>query len=162
MGLRGPLTHTIVVSLGFTEDQRRSIGQAAVEFIVSRTKRGLGIDGVKLQGPDGDGKYSKSYKDSNEFKAGGKSGSRVNLTLTGDMLTSMDVVDVSRDGIIILGFTDDDDNDKASFMQEKNYNFFGLSEREKRKILERFGQPSNIPDIDQGLVRSFLRRALGS
>lgn len=161
MGLRPALRRTIVVDRGFSEDDRRRIGEAIVEHIVTRTKKGLGVGGKKLQGPDGDGKYSQAYKDHRDFKAAGKSGSTVNLTLTGDMLTSLEVVDVSQPGFIVLGFTDEDDNDKAAFMLEKNYNFFGIDETEKRKILQRFGQPSPIPNIDESIVRNFLRRAFG-
>lgn len=157
MGIRPPLTRTYVVDPRFDEATRRQIGEAIVEYIFRRSKRGQGKDQQPLRGPDGDARYSDSYVNSVEFKAAGKSGRRPNMTLTGDMLTSMAVTNVSARGRVTIGFLDDADNDKAWFMMEKNYNFFELSERELQQILNRFGQTTQTPQIDRGVVNAFLR-----
>lgn len=160
MGLRPPLRRTIVVDPGFSAEQRRAIGEEILLFIKTRSKRGKAVGGGPLLGPDNDGRYSKNYVETREFKAAGKSKGKVNLTLTGDMLNGMDVISTSA-GQIVIGFPDSDVNDKAVFMQEKGYNFFGISEAEKQTILSKF-KLNKIPSIDQNIVKTFLRGIIGS
>lgn len=160
---REPNTYTAFISPSYTFDQRRAIGEAIIEFIVDRTKSGKGIGGQRFGGPDGDGKYAKSYKDSAEFEIAGKS-SRINLTLTGDMLDSLVVKDASLAGRVVIGFDDQSSNDKSVYMREKNYDFLGLSNRELNTILASF--PTNdisnvVDDLAPSIAESFLRRIIG-
>ena len=156
MGLTPPLRLTVNVPLTLTERERIAVGEEVIDYIRNRARRGLGVGNKPLRGPDGDGKYSKSYKESAEFKAAGKTGSKVNLTFSGEMLFAMEVQDVSQAGRVIIGFGDDDNNDKAVFLLEKNYEWFGLTEDERLKIVSKF-QGSTTPSIDSSLVESFLR-----
>lgn len=69
---------------------RRNIGEALIDIVLKRTEAGYGVtnggDEVKLKG------YSAEYIASDEFKAFGKSKGKVNMTLTGSMLASVDIL----------------------------------------------------------------------
>jgi len=159
MGARPPLTYTMGVPLSLSESERTRVGEAAIDYMRSRAQRGRGVGNKRLRGPDGDGKYASSYVNSSEFKATGKTAGRVNLTFSGQMLFSMEVQDVSRPGQVVIGFSDEDSNDKAVFLQEKNYDWFGLDENERRRIISNFVGGTE-PSIDPGFVSDFLRGIL--
>lgn len=111
----------------------RQIGQEIIDFMVERSQNGRGLGGVKLKSP-----YSKAYQESLEFKAFGKSATDVNMTLTGDMLGSIDIGDDSPDALKIQ--VEDDLQIKKSY----NHNvgdtlqkrpFFGVDSSELQGIL---------------------------
>lgn len=108
------------------------IGQLMLDKIRERTANGIGINGRPLKAP-----YSKTYSESMEFKAFGKSKGKVNMTLSGDMLGLMDIVDMD-DNKITIGWDDDTEIAKAY-----NHNagdtvpkrpFFGLNDKELKEI----------------------------
>ena len=123
---------------------KEAIGGAIIERIRKRTSEGTGMSfsggsgrEVKLKGP-----YSKEYADSLDFKAFGKSRGKVNMSLTGDMLGLMDVIQVDGNKITI-GWEEAEENAKA-------YNhsvgdtvprrpFFGVSKKELKDIKKEFG-----------------------
>lgn len=82
-----------------------AVGQFLIDRIVERTQEGKSSDGSKFA------KYSASYKDSLEFKAFEKS-SNVNMTLSGDMLSSLTIIS-SKNGKIKIGWDDPENNAKA-------------------------------------------------
>jgi len=69
----------------YTPAQREAIASEVIDRIVARTKQGKDKEGNTFA------PYSKSYKESLDFKIGGKS-SKVNLTLSGDMLDSIELL----------------------------------------------------------------------
>lgn len=78
------------------------IAQATIDFVKERAQSGFGIGGQKLKSP-----YSDEYAKSLEFQAAGKSKSEVNMTLTGDMLGSLDVIR-TRGSVFVYGLPDDE------------------------------------------------------
>jgi hypothetical protein len=95
--LRGRLTDISV---------KRAFALNAIELITKRTQGGKDYNGQAFA------KYSKSYKESTQFKIYGKSATKVNLRLSGEMLASM--VSKARAGTsIALEFIDADNNNKA-------------------------------------------------
>lgn len=127
---------------------REAIGGAIIEKIKARAESGQGMrfDGergtpVKLKSP-----YSKSYSKSLDFKVFGKGKSKVNMTLSGDMLGLMDIK--KQDGnSITIGWNDETENAKA-------YNhsvgdtvprrpFFGVSKKELEEIKKNFSDEIN-------------------
>ena len=84
---------------------REALGQALLDKMLERTESGKS----RLNKPFR--KYSKAYKESDDFKASGK-GSTVNLTLSGDMLGLLDITEQS-DNTITLGWDDSDEAAKA-------------------------------------------------
>jgi hypothetical protein len=114
----------------------QEIGQAIIDKIISRTEAGKSVDGTKLKSP-----YSKMYSESLEFKAFGKSKNKVNMTLTGSMIGTIDILE-SRGGKLKIGWSDAEENAKAY-----NHNagdtvprraFFGLNEKELQEIKKEF------------------------
>lgn len=124
------------VDLSEDESLKEAIGQVMLDKMLERVGEGKGIGGVKLKSP-----YSKVYTETLEFKAAGKSRSKVNMSLTGDMLSAINIV--STDGNkIVLGIEDD--------QVEKAYNhqvgdtvpkrpFFGFTKEELKDIKKKFG-----------------------
>lgn len=156
MALRPPLTYTMSVPMALSESERRKVGEAAIDYMRRRAKQGKGVGNKRLKGPDNDGRYSQSYVNSSEFEAAGKTAGRVNLTFSGEMLFAMEVQNTSRAGQVVIGFGDADSNDKAVFLKEKNYDWFGLDENERRMIVSKF-VGGEAPSIDSGIVSEFLR-----
>ena len=132
--------YTIPVDVTLTQEQRINIGKDMIDAIIKRTKKGLNDKGVKFP------KYSKEYKDSMEFKQGGKT-STVNLTLTSEMLESMKYYETV--GSVSVGYTEADHGEELMGRVEGNIigsyggnpssklarPFLGLTDAEKSKII---------------------------
>jgi hypothetical protein len=137
---------TISIPKGYESDERRSIGLDIIERIIDRTKQGKGKDNKDFSGEAA--KYSDSYKKSFDFKLAGK-GSTVNLSLSGEMLNAMEVLETS-DGEITIGYRANDkfNNDKAegnilgSYGGKPNAakarDFLGITEDEMSTILKKY------------------------
>lgn len=148
---------------------KEAIGQAIIDRMVDRTQSGQGIrfskDGkgvpLKLKSP-----YSKTYADSDDFKAFGKSRSNVNMTLTGDMLASIDIKSIGENEITI-GITETEERAKAFNHQTgdtvPSRPFFGVSKKELGDIKRQFG--SDIKDAlktrDEEGRQAFEQAVLG-
>ena len=88
------------------ESLRQALGQAIIESVVERTqKESKDINGSNFRG------YSKSYRESLDFKAAGKS-NKVNLTLEGAMLGTLDITK-SKGKTIEIGWDDPEESAKA-------------------------------------------------
>ena len=93
------------VDLSDEDTLKREISQAIIDKVVDRTESGRDSSGASM------GKYSESYKNSLDFKAFGKS-DPVDLKLTSDMLTSVDIVKESGNKVT-LGLIGELQNAKA-------------------------------------------------
>jgi hypothetical protein len=143
--------------LSQAEGLKAAIGQAIIDRMVERTEGGIAVTGRPLRAP-----YSKHYQESLEFKAAGKSKGRVNMTLTGDMLASLDVLSTSGNKIKV-GIADESQIPKA-------YNhivgdtvpkrpFFGITQTELKDIAREF--KSDVEALrSQEQTTSLERRAL--
>lgn len=88
-------------------DQRAELADLVIEHIVQRTQDGLDKNGKKFP------KYSDAYVKSLDFKNAGKSRSKVDLQLSGDMLAAIDYLSGAA-GKITIGFKNGtDENAKA-------------------------------------------------
>ena len=81
----------------FTARQRKKVADLVIDHIIERTQKGYDKDGDKFP------PYSEEYTKSLDFRIAGKSKSRVDLTLSGDMLASLELLDSNR-GKIRIGF----------------------------------------------------------
>ena len=135
-----------------TEAEKQSIGQALIDRIIERTESGKGLSGKNLKSP-----YSKEYADSLEFKAFGKSRGKVNMTLTGDMLASIDILRSTRDTITIG--IEGDQAAKAFNHQTGDTvpkrRFFGVTQKDIRTAVSNNEGPSEPAEPG-----SFVDRAL--
>lgn len=118
---------------------KQAIGQAAIEKILERTAGGDWRPGARPSARAG--KYSDAYANSLAFKAAGKSKSKVDMKLWGDMLGTLDVIDTDRNTVTI-GWDDEQQAAKAY-----NHNtgdtlpkrpFFGLSASEVKELEIKF------------------------
>jgi phage gpG-like protein len=132
---------------------REAIGQAIIDKMLERTSRGLGMrfnsDGTvgreinlnAVRGKGGKPGYSKQYVSSDEFQAFGKSKNRVNMELTGDMLSSIDILRQSS-STIEIGINDDTEAKKAFNHTVgdtvPSRPFLGVNKRELKEIKSEF------------------------
>lgn len=126
------------------DDTIRKIGDAIIDYTRKRSANNKGIGGKALRSP-----YSKEYQMSDEFKNAGKSASDVNMRLTGEMLNSIDVLDVN-DGNLIVGIENDQAPKAHGHMTGKmgqapkmKREFFGLTRSELKDILGKFKSDIN-------------------
>lgn len=130
----------------FGPKQREDLGFAILEFIRDRTKSGIGLNASGTRNKSFPA-YSKSYMESLDFKIAGKS-SNVDLTLSGDMLDAMDILNHKK-GTITIGFENGTvDNAKAEGnilgsyggapKPSKARNFLGVTPSELKRIVEAF------------------------
>lgn len=153
-------TYTAYVNPRYTRNERELIGREIVNFIVARTKAGKGPGGNKFRSANGSTSYTKSYREDTDFKTAGKKPSPINLTLTGDMLDSLDVLDIEFPGRIVIGYVEGFENDKAGYMKDKGFDFLRLSQEELNTILSNFGQPSTEiapARISTSFIETFIR-----
>lgn len=135
----------VAIPKRFGPTERLAIAQEVIDFIVTRTRAGKDIDGAAFP------KYSQSYKGSLDFKIAGK-GSRVDLTLTGEMLDSIKLISHSS-GRVTVGFDRSDSklNGKAEGNQLGTYGsdtpnpkkarpFLGINKDDLQKIIKRYPQ----------------------
>lgn len=143
----------------YTEQERNEIGIAIVNYIVDRTKNGQGVGKTPFKK-----KYSDNYIKTRDFEIAEKTPTDVNLTLSGDMLASLEVLDTSIVGRIKIGFVQEFENDKSVWVEQRGYKFLGLTDKELQGILSKYGPPENDDrpaDISSEFIESFVRGIFG-
>jgi hypothetical protein len=136
----------VFIDPNYDTSTRRQIGEAIVSYVVDRTQSGKGIDGESF------GKYADTYKSTDEFKIAKSGESKVNLTLTGEMLSTLRVLDIGTPGRIEIGYNDGEESDKSVWMKEKGYDFMGVSDRELESILADFEPNVSFGDVIRELL----------
>lgn len=91
--------------------------------------------------------YSKAYKESLDFAIAGKT-TKVDLTLSGDMLAALDVLGHSNGSITVGYEAGTEENDRAEGNQKGSYggrprpskarSFLGITQSELDSILEKY------------------------
>lgn len=121
--------------------QRVAIANEIIEFIIKRSRAGEDMNHVSFP------VYTDGYKNSINFSIAGK-GTRPNLTLTGDMLDSLSLISHTV-GSLLIGYPSGDEiNGKvegnrigsygAEADESKARDFFGINNKDKKKILDNF------------------------
>jgi hypothetical protein len=124
---------------GLSPDQKDEVADLIIERIVNRTDQGKDKDGRKFAG------YSKSYKESLDFKVAGKT-NKVDLQLSGDMLAALSVLDQTSRSVVIGFERGSEENAKADGNIRGTYgkptpdpkkarDFLGITDRELSKII---------------------------
>ena len=133
----------VSISRKYDEDERQAIAFDIISYIQDRSKAGKGKDGKKFPG------YTKDYRSSQEYKTIKGKKTKVDLTLSGDMLDSIDLLEDEKGGLIIGISEDDQDNGKAegnirgsygkpTGKQSKARDFLAISKAEVSKILKKY------------------------
>lgn len=133
------LEEILGVDLSKDEALAAEIGNDIVDYITKRSAAGRGIGGSKLRSP-----YSKEYLNSEEAKIYGKKPAPINMRLSGDMISSMDVIDF--DGTtLVVGIEGEEAAKAHGHMTGKNgtvpnmkREFFGLTSSELKKITDNY------------------------
>jgi hypothetical protein len=141
------------VDLSNNREMRMAIAQAIIDRIKERTEEGKDVRGNAFA------KYSKNYIGSDEFAAFDKSASDINMTLTGNMLAQLDVIEDDSNSITI-GWDDSTEIKKAY-----NHNvgdtvtrrqFFGITAQELNDIQKEFSSELVKINYEQEQRRSVL------
>lgn len=122
----------------WSEDDLRQAFVLINNIIVERTRNNISSTGKRFPN------YSKSYSQSLEFELAGKSRTDPNLTLTGNMLESIQLLEVGT-GYIIIGYeAGTEENDKAVWAERENgeenkrgpaRKFLGLQDFELEQVI---------------------------
>lgn len=136
------LEEILGVDVSNRADIKARFGQAVIDHIRERVADGTGINGRNLRGP-----YSEDYSDSLAFNARGKSRGDVNMTLRGNMLGDMDILE-SDGSIVKIGFKDETETLKAFNHQTGDTvpkrPFFGINGSETDELASLFSE-----DVEQ-------------
>lgn len=133
----------------YSVEEREAIAIEVIDKIIKRTKQGKDKDGATFA------PYSTEYRNSQNFKNGGKSGA-VNLVLSGDMLDSISILKNAA-GKVSIGFDKGsaengkaDGNIRGTFGHSKTVgpkrDFLGISDDELETILRRYPPDSKKSD----------------
>jgi len=121
------------------------VGREIIRTIRARTEKGKDKNGSPFTG------YSQEYKDSLEFRVAGKNESLVNLRLTGEMMSGMEVLWANpASGSVAIGFRDSGDRGKAhGHITGANgklpiRDFLGISKDELATILSKVPDPEKL------------------
>lgn len=114
----------------FTIGMRKALGKEVVEFIRRRTESGKDKNDKRFI------KYSKAYINSKAFKIAGKSPSKVNLTLSGDMLIALDVLS-HKEGPISIGFKEGSEENARADGNVKKRDFMGIKDKDLNKLIDK-------------------------
>lgn len=144
----------------YSEEERVAIGLEIIDFIIDRTQKGKDKKGKDFSGPAG--KYSKSYMKSFDYKMAGK-GKKVNLTLSGEMLNALTILETAE-GEITIGIPEDDDfnnakaegNIKGTYGKSKpipgkKRDFLGISSDDLKAITSKY--PTKKNDLNPDLLK---------
>ena len=129
--------------------QRDRLADLIIDHIIRRTEKGIDKDGSRFPG------YSKGYVESLDFKIAGKSKSKIDLTLSGDMLASMELLkDTERK--LTIGFErGSEENARADGNIRGTY---GQSSENRKKARDFLGLEPGALDK---LVKRVKREASG-
>jgi len=127
---------------------RLAIANEVKDFIIERTQD-KHLDKNNRPFP----KYSKEYERSLNFRLGGKS-SAVDLTLSGDMLAAIEVLE-NKKGKITIGYKKGTENDKAegniigsygkpSGDPKKARDFLGITDKDFKNIVDKYKNESAV------------------
>ncbi|MGV8130655.1 MAG: hypothetical protein ACP5N7_00970 [Candidatus Pacearchaeota archaeon] len=132
----------------YSPEDLSAIGQDIIDYIIKRTKKGRGVDNQPWKGSEAN-RYSNQYKESLDFKIAGKSKNKVDLELSGDMLSMLDVLEIKK-GKIVIGYPSGDKNLNGkvegnrigSYGRDPNpkkaRDFLEVSNQEIEKILKKY------------------------
>lgn len=130
----------------FDDEERRELADEIIAHIRKRTESGRDKDGAKFP------PYSKSYINSLEFKLAGKSKSRVNLRLSGEMVEALDLLSHKKKEIVIGFERGSVENAKADGNIRGTYggdekpskarDFLGISDTELDRLIARIDRAS--------------------
>ena len=154
---------TVEIPENLDQETRAAIGVEIVDFIIKRSQGGKDKNNVNFPA------YSKSYVDSFDFDLAGKD-EKPNLTLTGEMLNALTVLE-NEQGKITIGIPSSDDfnNAKAEGNIKGTYgrstpdpakarDFMGIATKDLDSIVNKF---SKGPDADANVFAT-LRAAAAS
>jgi len=134
----------ITIPKAYGPQEREAIAIDVIDLITKRTKKGLDKTGDTFPS------YSESYKKSLDFKIA-KGGGKPNLTLSGDMLSAMELLNHAS-GKILIGYENGttenakaDGNIRGTYGQSSPIkggkyarDFLGISKKELDAILKKY------------------------
>lgn len=143
----------IVLPEYLTPRQRKAVAAELIDVIVERTQSGKGVKGKAkggiYQGTYSFPGYSDVYKNSFEYKKVKKKTGKVDLTLSGDMLGALELLEEDT-GKVVIGYEEGseenaraDGNIRGTYgdsapSEKKARNFLGVTKAELADVLDRY------------------------
>lgn len=128
----------------FSSDQRIILADLIINKIRENTQNGFDRNGKSFKG------YSKSYKESLDFKNAGKT-SEVDLTSTGDMLASIEMISHGA-GYVTVGYPTG--GEFAGQVEGNTIGSYGMDKGRASKARPFLGLPQNDLDLLIETVRN--------
>lgn len=154
------LKRRLTIPRDLTSDERLDLGRSIIQFIQSRTKKGIDLNNRKFPG------YSSDYTQSKDFKNAGKS-RRVNLSQSGDTIASIELLSHGP-GYITIGYDSGSfENDKAVWIQRSDNGmsrmFLGLTDSDLNKLVKnitarRTAKVGSTRTLTDTIVSGILKR----
>jgi hypothetical protein len=143
------------IPTSFNEEQLSLAAKMIVDKIQENTSQGKDRHGNSFKS------YSKSYKDSLDFKNAGKT-NLVNLELTGDMMASLEVISI-QSGVITIGYkSSSPDAGKVEGNQvDHKRPFIGLPQNDLDLIIATVNSGSDYIAKKNDVVNNLLKKFLG-
>lgn len=138
-------------------EERELLAFEIIDHIINRSEKGLDKNGKPFPS------YSKSYIESDEFKAFGKSPSKVNATLSGEMLNAMDLLS-HKVGQIRIGY-DPSDTMLIGKVEGNVLGTYGQKTPIKGKQRDFLGiRPAQVKELEANYIEQedSFERAVGS
>lgn len=136
----------IVIPKKYNKEERLAIAADIIEYIRERSSKGKGPGNVPWKG-----RYSLAYSKSLDFKNAGKSPTKITQSLSGDMLTEIEILPGTErsTGQVVIGYSRGSDqygkaegNIIGSYGRspdpKKARPFLTLTAKEVKAILERY------------------------
>lgn len=132
----------IQISKRYSSEEREAIAFELIDKILKRTNKGIDKNGNRFPS------YSSSYSGSLDFKIAGKSKNNVNLKMSGDMLSDLQLLSHDK-GELVIGFENGSEsnakaegNIKGTYGQTKSTgkkrDFLGVQDKELREVLSKY------------------------
>lgn len=150
----------IVIPKKYNKEERLAIAADIIEYIRERSSKGRGPGNEKWSG-----RYSLAYSKSLDFRNAGKSRGKINQSLSGDMLTEIEILPETErsTGQVVIGYSRDSEqygkaegNIIGSYGRQpdkrKARPFLTLTPKEVKTILERY--PLDDKDAREEMVQS--------
>lgn len=149
---------TISIPIEFNQEIRDNLAEDILDFILRRTERGLDKNNKPFK------RYSDSYAESLDFKIAGKSKNHVDLQLSGDMLTELQILNTSIPGFITIGFPQgSEENDRAAWQRNNTRSYFpkrdflGIEQSDLNKLISKYRIISQAENLQEREVRKKIR-----
>jgi hypothetical protein len=152
MAKKSVTAFNVSIPAKYKPEHRKALAQDIINFIIDRTQK-QNVDKNNRKFP----KYSKEYMESIDFRVSGKKKGKVDLTLSGDMLSAIKLIN-DRPGELRIGIPSGDDeagkaegNILGTYGQSrstgKRRDFMGITQKDLNSLMKKFDSDFKVDEM---------------